>query len=402
MTSPNEEFEASDLEAASDEAGASDYESAVRKAVDICEAVAEGDFEARILHITEEGEAGRMLHAINRLIDRSDAYIRESRASLEYVAANKYFRRIAEKGMLGAFGEASRTVNEAMGAMEQRVANFTTVVDEFEGQMHSIVESVATAATQLQASAKTMEKAATSSSEQSTGVAAAAEEASTNVSVVAAAAEELTTSVGEINQQVSRSSDITAKAVEQVEHTNRDISGLADASKTIGEIISMISDIAGKTNLLALNATIEAARAGEAGRGFAVVASEVKGLAGQTAQATEEISDQVNGIQSATDGAVAAIGSIRDTISQVDEIATTIAAAVEEQGAATQEIARNVEQAASGTSEVSANIVKVSESANETGAAAAQVRGASDDLAHKGELLRTGVEKFLSEVRQVV
>ena len=379
-----------------------DYEAAVKKAIGVCNAVAEGDFESRILNITEEGEAGQLLHSINRLIDRSDAYIRESRASLEYVAANKYFRRIAEKGMTGAFGEASRTVNDAMDAMQNRVTNFSGVVNEFEMQMKEVVEAVASAATQLQASAKTLEETATAVSQQSTGVAAAAEEASTNVNVVAAAAEELTASVNEINEQVTNASRITQEAVAQVGRTNEDISGLARASSTIGEIVSLIAAIAKQTNLLALNATIEAARAGEAGKGFAVVASEVKGLASQTAKATEEISEQVGGIQRATDGAVKSIGTIGSTVSQVNEIATAIAASVEEQSAATQEIAGNVEQAAAGTGEVSASIGQVSTAAGETGEAAAQVRCASDELAQKGEILRGGVAHFLSEVRKVV
>jgi methyl-accepting chemotaxis protein len=379
-----------------------DYKSAVQKAIGVCEAVAKGDFESRILNITEEGEAGEMLWAINRLIDRSDAYIRESRASLEYVAANKYFRRIAEKGMTGAFGEASRTVNDAMDAMQNRVADFSGVVDDFELQMKEVVEAVASAAAQLQTSAKTMEQAANTVSEQSTGVAAAAEEASTNVNVVAAAAEELTASVGEINEQVANASRITTEAVSQVGRTNQDISGLARASDTIGEIVTLIAAIAKQTNLLALNATIEAARAGEAGKGFAVVASEVKGLASQTAKATEDISEQVGGIQAATDGAVTSIGEIGATVTQVNEIATAIAASVEEQSAATQEIACNVEQAASGTGEVSSSISQVSQSATETGETAARVRTASDDLAEKGEMLRGGVAHFLTEVRKVV
>jgi len=375
-----------------------DMKSAVMKAADVCEAVAEGDFEARIINITETGDAGRMLHAINRMIDRSDAYVRESKASLQYVANNKYFRRISEKGMSGAFAEASHVVNEAMGSMEERVEEFTRVVQAFEEQMKEVVESVAAAATELEASAQTMNGAATSASEQSTAVAAAAEEASANVGSVAAATEQLTKSVGEINRQVAGSSKATAEAVEEVGRTSSDISGLNNASEKIGEVVSLITDIADQTNLLALNATIEAARAGESGKGFAVVASEVKNLANQTAKATEEISRQITGIQDASSKAAKSM----EAISNVDEISSTIATAVEQQGAATEEIARNIEQASTGTAEVSSSITVISQAVGETDTAATEVLSASSELAQKGELMRTEVDNFLQEVRKVV
>jgi len=379
-----------------------DMKSAVMKAADVCEAVAEGDFEARIINITETGDAGRMLHAINRMIDRSDAYVRESKASLQYVANNKYFRRISEKGMSGAFAEASHVVNEAMGSMEERVEEFTRVVQAFEEQMKEVVESVAAAATELEASAQTMNGAATSASEQSTAVAAAAEEASANVGSVAAATEQLTKSVGEINRQVAGSSKATAEAVEEVGRTSSDISGLNNASEKIGEVVSLITDIADQTNLLALNATIEAARAGESGKGFAVVASEVKNLANQTAKATEEISRQITGIQDASSKAAKSMEAISMTISNVDEISSTIATAVEQQGAATEEIARNIEQASTGTAEVSSSITVISQAVGETDTAATEVLSASSELAQKGELMRTEVDNFLQEVRKVV
>ncbi|MBL4758501.1 MAG: methyl-accepting chemotaxis protein [Rhizobiales bacterium] len=379
-----------------------DYKSAVLKAVEICEAVADGNFEARIINITEKGDAGRLLHAINRLIDRSDAYVRETRASLEYVAANKYFRRISIRGMSGAFGEASQVVNNAMETMEQKVTDFSAVIGGFEGQMGEVVEAVASAATELQASAETLSASSTSASDQSNNVATAAEQASANVGSVAAATEELTNSVDEINQQVTQSTEATLSAVKDVEQTKKDISGLSDASEKIGQVVSLISDIAAQTNLLALNATIEAARAGEAGKGFAVVASEVKALADQTAKATEEIETQIGGIQAASNQAVGSIETIGGSIARINEIASAIAAAVEEQSAATREIARNIEQASVGTSEVSTNIQDISSSIGQSGEAAGQVLEAANELAQKGEEMRGGIADFIQEVRKVI
>lgn len=379
-----------------------DYKSAVRKATAVCEAVADGDFEARVIGISEKGDAARLLHAVNRLIDRSDAYVRESRASLEYVAANKYFRRISETGMPGSFGEATRTLNEAMEAMKEKGESFVGVVNGFEEEMKGVVDAVANSASNLEVAAQTMETATTAASSQSTTVVSAAEQASSNVNSVAAATEQLTNSVAEINKQVTHSSQITSEAVDLVQQTNRDITGLSEASEKIGEVVSLISEIANQTNLLALNATIEAARAGEAGKGFAVVASEVKALASQTGKATGDISAQISDIQAASNTAVTSIKNIGDTVANVNEIAATIAAAVEEQSAATSEIARNIDHASSGTNEVSSNIHEINAAIHETSTAGGQVSIASRELSEKGEMLRTGVAEFLKEARRVI
>ncbi|WP_029010948.1 methyl-accepting chemotaxis protein, partial [Azospirillum halopraeferens] len=220
-----------------------------------------------------------------------------------------------------------------------------------------------------------------------------------NVQTVAAASEELGSSITEISRRVSESARISRDAQGAAERTNTTVEGLATAAQRIGDVVSLIQNIAGQTNLLALNATIEAARAGEAGKGFAVVASEVKALANQTARATEDIAAQIAEIQAQTGGAVTAIRDIGKTISDVNEIAGTIAAAVEEQAAATQEIGRNVQQAACGTQEVSDNITGVSTAAREAGTAAAEVLSAANRLSQEAGTLRTEVDGFIARVR---
>jgi methyl-accepting chemotaxis protein len=209
----------------------------------------------------------------------------------------------------------------------------------------------------------------------------------------------MASSVNEISRQVQESAKIASEAVGQARKTNDRVSELAKAASRIGDVVDLINTIAGQTNLLALNATIEAARAGEAGRGFAVVASEVKALAEQTGKATGEISQQIAGMQAATQDSVNAIKEIGGTIERMSEISSTIASAVEEQGAATQEISRNVQQAALGTTQVSSNITDVQRGATETGSASSQVLSAAQSLSRDSNRLKIEVGKFMNTVR---
>lgn len=287
----------------------------------------------------------------------------------------------------------------ASRAAVQRKADMVQLADSFEAAVGEIVETVSSASTELEASAGTLTTSAGRSQELATSVAAASEEASTNVQSVASATEELSSSVGEISRQVQESARMAGDAVGQARTTTERVSELSKAASRISDVVELINTIASQTNLLALNATIEAARAGDAGRGFAVVASEVKALAEQTAKATEEISQQIAGIQDATRQSVLAISEISGTIERLSEVSSTIAAAVEEQGAATQEISRNVQQAAQGTHTVSANITDVQRGAVDTGSASSQVLSSAKALASDSNRLKLEVDRFLNSVR---
>jgi len=347
-----------------------DVSAGIASIVQPMEALSRGDLAALVPHQGEKTEIGTMANSLQvfkqALIDKRTA------------------------------DEAAAVEADAKIERGQRVDSITR---EFEGLIGEIVDTVASASTELEASAATLTATAERSQELTTMVAAASEEASTNVQSVASATEEMASSVNEISRQVQDSARIANEAVGQAKTTNDRVGELAKAAARIGDVVELINTIAGQTNLLALNATIEAARAGEAGRGFAVVASEVKALAEQTAKATGEISAQISGIQAATQDSVTAINEIGTTIGKMSEIASTIAAAVEEQGAATQEISRNVHQAAQGTQQVSANIADVQRGASEAGSASSAVLSAAQSLSGESSRLKREVGKFLSSVR---
>jgi methyl-accepting chemotaxis protein len=338
-------------------------------------------------------------------------------AKMEKLAVGDLAVEVTEASQVGEIGAMGRTVEvfkknalsmrqmqeeqEALKAKaeQEKKTALAALADNFETRIRGIVDVLSGAATQMQSTARSMSETADSTREQSLAVASGANQATANVQTVAAASEELSASISEIGRQVTQAATVSKKAADEGERTNATVAGLAEAAQKVGEVVKLINDIASQTNLLALNATIEAARAGDAGKGFAVVASEVKSLANQTAKATDEIRAQIAAIQSETNSAVDAIRNISTTILEVNEISSSIAAAVEEQTAATQEITRNVQQAASGTQDVSRNIDGVSKAVEKSGSTATDVLAAADDLAEQSQALRREVDQFLMTVR---
>ncbi|WP_458096566.1 methyl-accepting chemotaxis protein [Roseomonas sp. WA12] len=332
--------------------------------------IASGELDIAVPHRGRADEVGEMAGAIEVLRTNSVAQRR-----------------------LEAEAQAEREARDA------RATRLDGLVRGFQGRAGEMVKTLSASSTELEATARGMSGTAEGASAQAGRVFSAAGEASNGMQAVAAAAEQLSASIGEISRQVSQATTVAGQAVEDARRTDATVQTLAEGAARIGDVVRLISDIAGQTNLLALNATIEAARAGEAGRGFAVVASEVKSLASQTAKATEEIGAQITQIQSATDQAVVAIGGIGRRIEEVSGIAVAIAAAVEEQSAATSEIARTVQDTARATEAVTANIADVSQASAQTGDAAGQVLSAASDLSQQAERLNGTVASFVAEVR---
>jgi methyl-accepting chemotaxis protein len=340
----------------------------IRELVDVCTRAAAGDLEARICRSPEDAELAALANAINRLLDISDAYVRESAAAMEHCARGQYHRPILQRGLNGSYRNAARTINDAalkMRGDSDMISRFAVERAAVAHRVSLTTASVTQSSEHMLSSAGTIRDHVGSTRQLAAEVAAATDEAAQNVNAVAAACHELTACTGEITRRTGESATVTREAVNESSRAHQAVTHLGDAARQIGSVVDVISKIARQTNLLALNATIEAARAGEHGRSFAVVAAEVKNLSRETAQATDKITAQIEAMQTATTTVATVIGGVGESINRIDATAAAIATAVGEQAKATEEIARRISEVSGATATISGRmgaLVQASES----------------------------------------
>ncbi len=383
------------------------YRAGIRRIEDVCRAGARGDLEVRVLHLADVAGLSRLGSSVNQLLDLTDAFVREASAALEHASSERFFRKVLLHGLLGSFQRAAMTINDATETMAEKTraldgarSNRRRMADEFEDVVKDVADSVASSATEMQATAATLAGIAADTTKQSEEADRIAHDVAIDVETVASAAEELTASIKEINRSVDASSAVSRETVSAARLASTRVAGLAKVCDRIGRMLNLIHKISSQTNLLALNATIEAERAGEAGRGFAVVAGEVKDLARETADATQQIEELISEVRSATAASAETIGGLVESVARIDGFTTEIAKGVADQEAATNEIAEAAQRAAGGSKGVSSRVSGVLESAGASHAAADELVTAAEALSRQAVALQEHSERFLRGIKE--
>jgi methyl-accepting chemotaxis protein len=372
----------------------------IRNAREVCERIAAGDFEARILLIPESAGTPDLLRVINDVIDGCDAFVREATAAMDAVHHNKYFRRILPGGLHGALLQGATTFNGASASIESRIRQFERQTAELEGSVGSVVAALNQGASEMSGTAGNLRTGASSTRESITSIASASDQAASDMQSVVSATAKLSSNASAVGADVQRSAELAGRAVERVGDAAGSVEVLKDVAAHINELVKSINVIAGQTNLLALNATIEAARAGEAGRGFAVVAHEVKSLATQTANFTAEIEAQVSQVHSAADRVGVSIAEIGTVIAEVNDITGKVATATQDQSQATAEIAHIVDDAFRVVGEIAGNIQALAQTAATTEQLASSTMAASGELSSQSGLLTQQIQTYLDHARE--
>lgn len=378
---------------------------AISQAGAICTRLAAGDFEARLINVSERGDIGSLFHKINEMTDFMDAFVREATASMDYVSRNQYFRRILEHGLPGTLRTSARTINAATESVAQKMRDFSEIAHALERALEEVVSGIQGDVRALENAADAMGQAVAMAREEASAAVAASEQNAQSAQTISSASEEMSISIREISEQVTRASHGATETANHATQSEMTVQNLVTMARKIADVLGIIEDIAAQTNLLALNATIEAARAGDAGKGFSVVATEVKQLAEQTAKATIEISEQIKAIQGITESVADAFSSIRSQIGTVNEAATTVAAAIEEQTAASREIARGAEQSSTETVNVARNVGSIGEQMAMVGEATREVSDVTSRLSgettRKITDMKTRMDDFMAELRKI-